>query len=440
MRRIETPPPALDLHGFPRAIMHFDGDAFFTSVEQAIHPELRGRPVVTGKERGIIACASYEAKALGIQRGVALWEARARCPELVVLPSDYETYSLFSKRMFEIARRFTPTVEEYSIDEGFADITGLRRVHRASYEDIARRFQQTVAAELDITVSIGLSLSKSLAKLASKFRKPRGFTAVAGEHVPLFLQRRSLSDVWGFGPNSVALLRQFGLATAWDFAARPEAWAERHLGKIGRELWNELRGVSLYPVNTEAHTVYATISKGKTFTSPSSDREFIYAKLVRNAESACIKLRRHGLRARAVAAALRKQDYAERSLGARLTNSTASAQALLPALRVLFDALYEPGAVYRATLVWLGEIECDPRRQGDLFEDPVRVERLEAIGRAVDRVNAMYGKHHVALGTGLFLPLHRHTERDEAPERRRLRLPGENDRRRLAFPLLGIRV
>ena len=86
---------------FPRAIAHIDGDAFFTSVEQAIHPALKDKPVVTGQEHGIIDCASYEAKALGIKRGVSLWDARRICPELVVLPSDYETYSIFSKRMFE---------------------------------------------------------------------------------------------------------------------------------------------------------------------------------------------------------------------------------------------------------------------------------------------------------------------------------------------------
>ena len=131
---------------FPRAIVHIDGDAFFTSVEQSMIPSLKGKPVVSGQERGIIACASYEAKALGIKRGVSLWDARKACPHLIVLPSDYESYSLYSKRMFEIMRRYTPTVEEYSIDEGFADLTGLRRVHRMSYEQIARSMQKAICS------------------------------------------------------------------------------------------------------------------------------------------------------------------------------------------------------------------------------------------------------------------------------------------------------
>ena len=117
----------LSLSNWPRAILHLDADAFFASCEQAIHPELRGKPVITGKERGIVAAASYEAKARGVQRGVRLWDVKKLCPDAVILPSDYETYSLFSVRMFEILRRFSPDVEEYSIDEAFVDLTGLPR-------------------------------------------------------------------------------------------------------------------------------------------------------------------------------------------------------------------------------------------------------------------------------------------------------------------------
>ncbi|MFH0880556.1 MAG: DNA polymerase IV, partial [Lentisphaerota bacterium] len=295
----------ITLHSFPRAILHLDGDAFFASIEQAVKPELKGKAVVTGTERGIIACASYEAKALGVKRGIPLHEAQKSCPGLVVLPSDYETYSLYSKRMFDIMRRYTPMVEEYSIDEGFADLTGLRRVFHTSYEEIARRMKADIQADLDLTVSVGLSLSKTLAKLGSKFRKPDGFTAVAGNHIHLFLERIPIDKVWGFGPNTAHLLVKLGLRTAYDFVAHSEPWAEELLGKIGKEIWNELRGNAMYPVSTEGKSSYCTISKCKTFTSPSADREFVYAKLVRNLESAFIKARRHSLRAQVLAVALR---------------------------------------------------------------------------------------------------------------------------------------
>ena len=107
----------LSISSFPKPIIHIDCDAFFTSVEQALNPELKGKPVVTGKERGIVACASYEAKALGVKRPMRLWEAQKLLPKLICLPSDYETYSLYSTRMFEIMRRFTPKIGRASCRE-----------------------------------------------------------------------------------------------------------------------------------------------------------------------------------------------------------------------------------------------------------------------------------------------------------------------------------
>ena len=175
------------LQSWPRAILHLDGDAFFTSCEEAIHPEFRGKALITGGERGIVACASYPAKKMGIKRGVPLHEARKICPDLIILPSDYETYSLFSRRMFNIMRNFTPDVEEYSIDEAFADITGMRRALRSSYEDIAIQMKKEIERSLGITVSVGLSITKVLAKVGSKYLKPAGMTVIKGRDIAQYL-------------------------------------------------------------------------------------------------------------------------------------------------------------------------------------------------------------------------------------------------------------
>ncbi|MFH0953588.1 MAG: DNA polymerase IV [Verrucomicrobiota bacterium] len=428
------------LRSFPRAIIHFDGDAFFASVEQAIDPSLKGRPVVTGKERGIIACASYEAKALGVKRGIPLFEAKKVCKNLVILPSDYETYGLYSKRMFDILRTYTPVVEEYSIDEGFADISGLRRVFHTSYEEIARQVQRDLQAQLDITVSVGLSLSKSLAKLASKFRKPRGFTAVAGNHIHLFLPKIELEKVWGFGPNTVQMLTKLGLKTACDFVLRPEKWAERLMGKVGREIWNELRGNAMYPVVTEEKSSYCTISKSRTFTPPSRAREFVYAKLVRNLESAFIKLRRHRLRARVIGLALRHQDFSEEAVEAALNRPTSSTQEAVPLAKELFDHAFREGVEYRATMVVLGKLEADREEQFDLFEDRVRIDKLSQASRAIDAVNEQFGKHTLSLGPSLYLQGRKGTDRDDIPWRKKNLLPTETRRQRLNIPRLSIKV
>ena len=212
----------ITLHSLPKAIIHVDCDAFFASVEQAMNPELKGKPVITGKERGIASAMSYEAKRRGVVRGMRLFEVKKICPDAVILPSDYETYSLFSKRFYAILRRFTPDVEEYSIDEAFSDLSGLRRVYHTSYEDIAIKIKDTVEKELGITVSIGLSLTKSLAKICSKEHKPSGFTCVKGYDLHEFLKNKPTERVCGFGPNSVALLAKNGVYTILDYIKRPE--------------------------------------------------------------------------------------------------------------------------------------------------------------------------------------------------------------------------
>jgi DNA polymerase-4/DNA polymerase V len=425
---------------FPQAILHMDGDAFFTSVEQSMHPQLKGRPVVSGKERGIIACASYEAKVLGIKRGIGLWEARKMCPDLVVLPSDYESYSIYSKRMFEIMRRFTPVVEEYSIDEGFADITGLRRLHHMSYRDIALKMQETICKELDLTVSVGLSLSKGLCKIASDYRKPNGITAVQGRHIHLFLQRIPLNEVWGFGPNTVQLLRKHGLQTAYDFVQRPEKWAQKMLGKPGLEIWHELRGVNLLPVTPDPKPANVSIGKGKTFTTPSTDKEFIYAKLVRNVESAFIKLRRHRQRTREIHVSLRFKDYNQLGLGARLNRATDSTQEVLPMVRELFEKMFRPGHEYRTTQIFLTRLESAEDTQFDLFEDRLKIDRFERLAQTIDGINARFGKHKVCTGTALQIRDTPANDRTELPWRKQNLLPGETDRQRLYIPRLNIKI
>ena len=230
----------LTIHSWPRAILHVDADAFFASCEQAIHPELKGRPVITGKERGIVAAASYEAKAKGIKRGMRLFEVRKVCPDAVILPSDYETYSLFSLRMFEIFRRFSPDVEEYSIDEAFVDLTGLRRSFHGPYGMIAEKMQLAIEKELGITVSIGVSLSKVLAKIGSKHNKPHGCTIIPGRDIHLYLEELPVEKVWGIGANTAAYLNKHRIATALQFAMKDEKFIKKYLSKPYQEIWHEL--------------------------------------------------------------------------------------------------------------------------------------------------------------------------------------------------------
>ena len=437
---------AITLSSWPNAILHTDADAFFASCEQAIHPELKGKPVVTGKERNIVASMSYEAKALGIVRATAIWEAKKICPNVIILPSDYETYSLFSKRMFAILRRFTPTVEESSIDEGYADLKGLRRLYRSGYDEITRKIQETIQKELGLSISVGLGLTKTLAKLAAKHKKPHGFMAVPGWQIHLFLKDIPVGKVCGIGQNTAALLNKNGVFTAWDYVKCPEVWIKKLWGKIGIELWHELRGEMVYQLSTEEKTTYDSISKTKTFTPPSDDLVYVRAQLFRNAESAFIKLRRYRLRAQRLAVYLREQNFRGSALEADLNRPATCPLEAFPLIEKMLNGLFKLGTFYRSTGIILSRIKADNGLQFELFEDPLRMINMHRLGDAIDEINGAFGRHAIHTGTGLFLGRNQRknrlekNERNVLPERKSELLPGETFRQRVNIPMWRVNV
>lgn len=421
------------LHFWPQAILHIDGDAFFASCEQALHPEYRSKPVVTGKERGIAAAFSYEAKKMGVTRGMRLFEVKKVCPDAIIVPSDYEAYSLFSKRMFSILKRFTPTVEEYSIDEGFADLTGLRRPLNMSYSDIAKKIKEETESSLGISVSVGVSLSKTLAKIASDFRKPSGLVVVSGRFVDVLLKKTVLSDVWGIGPATSAYLQKFGIKTALDFAKKSEDFVLAHLTKPGVETWQELNGQYVYKVDTNSKESYQSISKVKTFTPPSNDQSFIYAMLIRNLESACIKARRYNLTAKKVYIILRTQDFETRGFEVRLNRPSVYPTEIAPLIKPVFEKKLNSQKLYRQTGIVLADLIVNEKIQYSLFDDPLKIEKVKSVFLAVDELSARFGKHTISLGSTLQTKTHqRHQgERGDLPSRRSVSLPGETSRQRL---------
>src|SRR5690349_986085 len=360
----------LTLHSFPRAILHIDGDAFFASCEQACDPKLRHKPVVTGLERGIASSMSYEAKARGVTRGMPIHDIRRVCPECVILPSDYETYGLMSLRMYEIVRRFTAVVEEYSIDECFADLTGLRRYLRLGYAALAAEIKRTLDSELGVSFSVGLAPTKVLAKVASKWKKPSGLTVIPGREAHRFLEHVPVEKVWGIGTQTAAFLIQHGMPTALLFARRDQAWVEEHLTKPHREIWHELRGTPINLVNAEKKSAYKSISKTRTFTPPSKDKELIFSQLSKNVELACSKARKYQLATRHIFAFIKTQDFRFHGMEITLDKPTALPEPIVRAVRPSFDGIFSAHALYRGTGIFLTELEPDAL-QPDLFNEHV---------------------------------------------------------------------
>lgn len=431
----------LSICSWPRGIMHIDADAFFASCEQAVNPGFRGKSVITGKERGIVAAASYEAKARGVKRGMTLSDVKKVCPDAVLLPSDYETYSLFSVRIFEILRRFSPLVEEYSIDEAFVDITGFRRKYHGSYAEIAAKVQKTVTVELGLTVSAGVSISKVLAKIASKNKKPAGLTVIPGKEIHNYLAKLSIEDVWGIGSNTSAFLRKFGINTALDFARRDEGFVRSNLSKPFYEIWNELRGVSVYPVVSGIRRDYQSISKTKTFTPASGDEKFVFAQLSKNLENACIKARRHHLAAGRIIIFLRENNFKDSAVELKLNRSSAYPSELMSFLREGFSHLYKNGRLYRSTGIVLASLVPESSVQYTLFDDVARIDKMAKIYGAVDELSLKFGKHTVTHGASL--PAHKRQhggERGDVSERGKNLFSGEGKRQHIGLPVLNLKI
>jgi DNA polymerase-4/DNA polymerase V len=333
-------------------------------------------------------------------------------------------------------------VEEYSIDEAFVDLTGLRRSFHGPYGMIVRKMQETVEAELGITVSVGVSLSKVLAKIGSKHNKPHGLTLIPGRDIHIYLEKLPVEKVWGIGPNTSAFLRKFGICTALQFARKDEGFLQKYLSKPYREIWHELNGRSVYPVVTESKSSYQSISKTKTFTPPSNDRTFVFAQLSKNLENACIKARRHKFIATRLLVFLRTREFRDTGVEMRLSRPTAYPADLFGPLREGFDHLYHSQNFYRQTGVVLAGLTPETRIQYSLFEDTAKIEKLSRVYNVVDMMAEKYGKYmlHHAASLPTKLQTQHEGERGDVPGRKSDLFRGENQRQRLGLPMLQIKV
>jgi len=430
--------PPLSLYDWPRAILHIDGDCFFASCEIAQNPQYRGKPLITGLERGIVSSLTYEAKALGVKRGMRLNEIKKICPQIIMLPSDYETYSLYSLRMYNIVRRFTGAVEEYSIDECFAELTGLQRPLHMSYEDIAAKIKETLDKELGMTFSVGLAPTKVLAKLASKWKKPSGLTIIAGQDIHKYLLELPAEKIWGIGPQTTAYLKNLGVMTAYQFAQKEEDWIKRYFTKPHYEIWQELRGVSVCELDLGTKQAYQSISKTKTFTPASLDKEYVFSQLSKNVENACIKARRYNLLSQKIFFFLKTQEFKYRGLELKFTRPSNLPLDILATIRQGFEQIYQAEA-YRATGLILLDLRTNDSLQLDLFANASKVEKMTRLFLGFDDLAARYGKHIVFLGSS-FQAMHTtvaENTRNVVAQRKTNIFKGENMRKRLDFPMLG---
>lgn len=387
---------------YPRAIVHFDGDSFFASVEQAKDYRLRGKPVITGGERGAATSLSIEAKRRGLNRGMPMQEIRRLCPEAIIVAGDYTAYSIYARRMYAIAKTFTARVEEYSIDECFADITGLDESRGMSYEQIAEAIKAKLEESLGITFGVGLAPSKTLAKVASKRNKPAGFTALPRERIEEMLRDTEVYDVWGLGGALSTRLRGLGVFSALDYIEKPDAWLREHgFAKPARDTWLELQGYPVLGLSVGGHTKPSSVMVTRTFAPSSMDRAYVFSQLSKNVEGACAKIRRAGMKASALTFYLKTQEFTYHSVQLNLPAAFDAPPQILMSIRERFDEVYAPGVLYRASGVTLRALRCEDSVTPDLFGAYEEGREKTGAFRAQDFVNRKFGRNTMYLGSSM---------------------------------------
>ncbi len=385
---------------FPRAILHVDGDGFFVSCELARRPDLWGRAAVTGEERGIATSMNPGAKAFGITRGMRTRDIRQYYPQVVILPSDYRMYRQYARRMYEIVRSMAGEVEEYSIDECFADLTRVKRQPGETYEDVARAIQAELHQSLGITFSVGLSVNKVMAKVASKWRKPAGVTIIGKGAIDGFLRELPIGKVWGIGSSTTLYLKKLGVTTALAFVQKDRAWVREHCDKPLAEIYEELHGNFIKELTTEV-CMPKSIQDTATFYPPTSDQAQLWSELSCHVEDACARLRRQGLLAAHVSFFIKTQSFSYIRGEAHLPDLSAEPDRILAAIRPLFQKLFLPGLVYRATGISLSGICTAESTTASLFALPTRLTASRIVHETIDRLSRRFGSNSVFLGSSL---------------------------------------
>ncbi|MDH7476679.1 MAG: DNA polymerase IV [Microgenomates group bacterium] len=394
---------------WPNVILHLDGDAFFASVMQAVHPYLKGKPIVTGKERGIATSVSYEAKKYGVKRGMPFFEIKKICPSCLIVKSDYQMFELFSQKIFNIIRSFTPMVEEYSIDEAFADIKGLRRPLNLSYQEIALAIKKKVEDSLNITVSVGVSLNKSLAKLASSFKKPSGLTIIDGLKIEKFLSFIPIENVWGIGENTASYLKKFAINTALDFALKSESFVKKKLTKPFFEIWLELHGYKVYEINSQKKCHYQSISKSETFSPPTNNFDILKARILNQIEEAFTKARYFKYLVGKITIFLKSQNFLFSTTEIKLIEKIAHPLLIREKIHQAVKKIYQPKVLYRSTGCILSDLTDNNTTQLSLFSDPFKKDRAK-------KIYPLYESRKIDFATCLLI-------RDKIKEKKYFRLP-----------------
>jgi len=352
-----------------RCIIHADLDAFFASVEQLDNPELRGRPVVVGgppESRGVVAAASYEARAYGIHSAMPMRTALRLCPQAVRVSPRFQRYADMSKRVMDVFRQLTSLVEQISLDEAFLDVSD--RVGKGrSPEEVANALKEQVRQEVGLTVSVGVASSKSVAKIASGLNKPDGLVVVPPGGERQFLAPLPVQSLWGVGPKTAERLAGDSITTIGDLAGQSEEWARSRFGARGLYFLNLARGIDDSPVIVEHET--RSVSTETTFPRDVDDPKALEASLRKLAENTARRLRASGLKGKTIKLKLRLADFTTFTRQTTIACPTNVAEVILAEASRLLAREMHAGRRFRLLGVGVSDLrEGEAESQPSLFQ------------------------------------------------------------------------
>ncbi|MFO8102191.1 MAG: DNA polymerase IV [Dehalococcoidia bacterium] len=384
-----------------RQILHIDLDAFFISVEKVLNPELEGKPAAVGgriESRGVVSCASYEARKFGLHAGMPLATARRLCPQAIFLPGNFSTYRDYSSRFMEVLARFSPDLEPGGLDEAFLDLTGFEPLYGPVHET-AIRIKDRIKGELGITASVGIATCKVVAKVASDFHKPDGLMEVLPGEEKTFLAPLPLKDLPGIGRKMQQKLKGFGVTTVGQVAALPPSFMKENFGNYGEMIRRHATGIDERTVNPPGPP--KSISREMTLREDTLDEKLLKATLRYLAEKVGADLRRQEKQARCITLKLRYADFETITRSHTRKTSTDIDQ-------VIFEVgveLMEKSLVRRKQSIRLIGIGVSSlggaQRQLDILD--TSAQRMAYLDRTIDQIRAKYG--FGAIGTGRTLPL-----------------------------------
>jgi DNA polymerase IV len=374
------------------AVAHVDCDAFYATIEKRDDPSLADKPVIVGgRQRGVVLTACYVARTFGVRSAMPMFEARRLCPSATVVRPDMEKYARVGAQVRVLMRDLTPLVEPVSIDEAFMDLSGTQRLHGISPAKSLAGFAARVEREIGITVSIGLSCNKFLAKIASDLDKPRGFAVIGGDEAAAFLAAKPVTQIFGVGKVAQRRLAHDGFLTVGDLQRASESDLRRRYGAEGTRLARLARGLDDRPVSAERET--KSISAETTFEQDIAGFRQLELRLWRLSEKVSARLKRSDLAGATVTLKLKTADFRLRTRAQSFGHPTQLAAKIFACGRELL-ARETDGTKYR--LIGIGVSALTAAAAGD-FADLIDRRTADA-ELAIDRLRARFGEDAVVKG------------------------------------------